>query len=135
MKQKRNERYNGIKCYWAEDKGLCIQTDGLTRQSQQKRDPRRITENNKIISKRESRLLAGWKGGFRYLGDTEQIWEQKRAWVVVKRAFPVGRKEWITQAMRKRHKSATGKQIKSLLYTKSPKWIPTKLIFKWKIEP
>ena len=27
----------------------------------------------KIISKRESRLFSGWKGGFRDLGDTEQI--------------------------------------------------------------
>lgn len=135
MKQKRTERYNVIKCSWAEDKGLCVQTDGLTRQSQQKRDPRRITENNKDNIEERKQAACRLKSWLR-------ISRWHRADLRAEKNVGRGEeglssqgKEWITQAMRKRHKSATGKQIKSLLYAKSPKWIPTKLIFKWKIEP
>ena len=59
MTQKRNESYNVIKCYRAEDKGLCIQTDGLNRQSQQKETPDASWKIIKIMLERESRLLAG----------------------------------------------------------------------------
>lgn len=93
MKQKRSQKHNVIKCYGAEDKGLCVQTDGLTRQSQWKETLDASWKIIKITSEGESRLLAGWIRQLQTSPWHRKTWGQRGTWTVMKGTFPVGGRE------------------------------------------